>query len=127
MVQEARDHHADGLIMAAARRMHSELRVLDCERRGRRVHWVTGEGCALGHWAPRRAGARRSPAEHPLIGPLSLSGRLANSPGPENACFPLWNQLEHKHNNVVRSEPQLHLAAHVLEVFRSSRHRKSDD
>jgi hypothetical protein len=25
--------------------------VFDCERCGRRVHWVPGDGCALGHWA----------------------------------------------------------------------------
>ncbi len=71
---EARDHHADGLVMGAARKMHSELLrtkhavedelvawVLDCERCGRRVHLVPGEGCALGHWAH----AEPAPIDHP--------------------------------------------------------------
>jgi len=66
LVAEARDCHAVGVVMAAARQMHSELLstkhaveddlvtfVLDCERYGRRVHWVPGEGCALGHWRTR--------------------------------------------------------------------------
>jgi hypothetical protein len=64
LVAEARAHRAAPAVMAAARRMHSEtLRtkhaaedvlvafVLDCSRCGRRVHWLPGEGCALGHWA----------------------------------------------------------------------------
>jgi hypothetical protein len=64
MVQEARVRQADSVVMAAARQMHSELLstkhavedelvafVLDCSRCGRRVHWVPGDGCALGHWA----------------------------------------------------------------------------
>jgi hypothetical protein len=50
--------------MSAARKMASDLQrtkheaedvlvafVLDCNRCGRRVHWVPGESCELGHWA----------------------------------------------------------------------------
>ncbi len=64
MVQEARVRQPDSGVMAAARSMHSELLrtkhaieddlvtwILNCERCGRRVHWVPGEGCELGHWA----------------------------------------------------------------------------
>lgn len=64
LVTEARDHHADPAVMAAARKMHSDVLrtkhaakdvlvafVLDCSRWSRRVHWVPGEDCALGHWA----------------------------------------------------------------------------
>jgi len=63
-VAEARDHDADAAVMEAARVMHSDLLrskhaaedvlvafVRDCNRCGRRVHWVPGEGCDLGHWA----------------------------------------------------------------------------
>jgi len=63
-VAEARDYHAGAKVMVAARSMHSALLrtkhavedelvafVLDCSRCGRRVHWIPGEGCALGHWA----------------------------------------------------------------------------
>jgi hypothetical protein len=73
LVAEARDHHADAAIMAAARKMASDLLrtkhaaedvlvayVLDCERCGRGVHWVPGEGCALGHWAH----AEPAPTDH---------------------------------------------------------------
>jgi hypothetical protein len=64
LVEEAHEHHASEQVMAAARVMHSELLstkhavedelvafVVDCERCGRRVHWVPGHGCELGHWA----------------------------------------------------------------------------
>jgi hypothetical protein len=64
LVAEAREHHADQAVMAAARQMASDVQrskhaaedvlvafVLDCSRCGRRVHWVPGEGCELGHWA----------------------------------------------------------------------------
>jgi len=64
LVKEARHRQVDGVVLGAARRMHSELLrtkhaaedalvafVLDCSRCGLRVHWVPGEGCALGHWA----------------------------------------------------------------------------
>jgi len=63
LVAEAREHHADPAVMAAARKMASDLQrtkhaaedvlvafVLDCSRCGRRVHWVRGEGCNLSHW-----------------------------------------------------------------------------
>jgi hypothetical protein len=60
-------------IEQAARQMHSDLQrskhaiedelvawVQDCERCGRRVHWVVGEGCALGHWSH----AEPAPKDH---------------------------------------------------------------
>jgi hypothetical protein len=78
MVAQARDSDAAEALMIAARQMHSELLrtkhsvedelvtwILDCERCGRRVHWVPGEGCALGHWAH----AEPAPNDHrPRIG-----------------------------------------------------------
>ena len=64
LVAEARDHEVGDAVMAGVRKMHSDLLrtkhaaedelvafVLDCERCGRRVHWVPGEGCELGRWA----------------------------------------------------------------------------
>jgi hypothetical protein len=60
-------------LMEAARMMASNLMrtkheaedvlvafVLDCSRCGRRVHWVPGEGCELGHWAH----AEPAPKDH---------------------------------------------------------------
>jgi hypothetical protein len=73
LAAEARDANAPPSVMAAARKMASDLQrtkhaledelvafVLDCNRCGRRVHWVPGEGCALGHWAH----AEPAPADH---------------------------------------------------------------
>jgi hypothetical protein len=50
-------------VRTAAREMQAQLRrtkhaleiqlvawVLDCQSCGRRVHWVVGEDCELGHW-----------------------------------------------------------------------------
>ena len=64
LVAEARDAKVPQAVMAAALKMASDLQrtkhaaedvlvvfVLDCIRCGRRVHWVPGEGCELGHWA----------------------------------------------------------------------------
>ena len=65
LVQEAREAgQGDDAVMAAARLMHNDLLrtehavedelvtwVLDCSLCGRRVHWVVGEGCEMGHWA----------------------------------------------------------------------------
>jgi hypothetical protein len=64
LVAEARDADAPPAVMSAARKMASDLQrtkheaedvlvafVLDCNRCGRRVHWVPGESCELGHWA----------------------------------------------------------------------------
>ncbi len=63
-MDEARDSGSPAPVVAAARRMHSDLLrtkhaaedvlvafVLDCSRCDRRVHWVPGEGCELGRWA----------------------------------------------------------------------------
>jgi hypothetical protein len=74
LVAEARDHDADPPVMAMARKMASDLQrtkhaaedeivafVLDCDRCGRRIPWVSGEGCALGHWAH----AEPAPDDHP--------------------------------------------------------------
>ena len=81
---EARDHHAPPAVMAAARQMASDLQrtkheaedvlvafVLDCNRCGRRVHWVPGEGCKLGHWA------HAEPARQRIIDPSSGDMTLA--------------------------------------------------
>jgi hypothetical protein len=64
LVEKARARSAPDQVMAAARQMRWELLrtkhavedelvafVLDCERCGRRVHWVSGESCTLVHWA----------------------------------------------------------------------------
>ena len=73
LVAEARGHHADSAVMAAARMMASDLQrgkhaiedelvafVLDCSRCGPQVDWVPGEGCELGHWAH----AEPAPKDH---------------------------------------------------------------
>ena len=64
LLAEAQEANAPPGVTAAAREMHANLQrtkheaedvlvafVLDCVRCGRRVHWVPGEGCELGHWA----------------------------------------------------------------------------
>jgi hypothetical protein len=78
LVNEARERDAPLEVKAAARRVHNDLLwtkheledelvmvILDCSRCGQRVHWVPGEGCALGHWAH----AEPAPDDHgPRLG-----------------------------------------------------------
>ena len=74
LVAEARDHDPPPTVMPRPGKMASDLLrtkheaedvlvafVLDCSRCGRRVHWVPGEGCELGHWAH----ADPAPEDHP--------------------------------------------------------------
>jgi hypothetical protein len=69
--------------MEAARMMASDLLrskhaiedelvafVLDCNRCGRRVHWVFGEGCDLGHWAHAEPTLHNH--AHPLRAPTAV-------------------------------------------------------
>src|SRR6266542_3976652 len=86
LVSEARDHDADTAVTAMARKMASELQrtkhaaedelvafVLDCERCGRRVHWVQGEGMRY-----RLLGTCGASAERPWTAAPSihLSGKI---------------------------------------------------
>jgi hypothetical protein len=95
LVTEARESQAPPSVVAAARQMHSTLLrtkheaedvlvafVLDCNRCGRRVHWVPGEGCELGHWAH----AEPAPDDPPAAAARGAKGQASCHRAAANNC-----------------------------------------
>jgi hypothetical protein len=118
LVAEARDANATPSVLAAARQMHSTLPptkheaedvlvafVLDCNRCGRRVHWVPGDDCQLGHWAhaepvpddPRPA----DPRGGVLIGPAPPGSLASEGPAGDDG---LLAKEAHRQNLAAQGE-----------------------
>jgi hypothetical protein len=83
-LQEAKTTVGAGRVVETAGLIHSDLLrtkdavedelvawVLDCERCGRPMHWVPGDGCDLGRWAHSEPAL----SDHrPGLGPVLASG-----------------------------------------------------